>query len=88
MYYVYCLENVAKQYLYIGSTNELKRRLDEHNQGKCQATKPYTPLVLTAYVSVNTEEKARKLEAYFKTGSGKAILKKRILQNEVPKSGT
>lgn len=73
MYYVYCLENVAKQYLYIGSTNKLKRRLDGHNQGKCQATKPYTPLILTAYVAVNTEAKARKLEAYFKTGSGKAI---------------
>jgi len=28
--------------------------------------------------------KARKLEKYFKTGSGKAVLKKRILQTEVP----
>ncbi len=88
MYYTYCLENTEKQYLYIGSPKNLKRRLGEHNTGNCQSTKPYIPLKLTAYVAVDTDAKARSLEAYFKTGSGKAILKKRILQNEVPSSGT
>jgi hypothetical protein len=29
---------------------------------------------------VHTEQKARQIEKYFKAGSGKAILKKRILQ--------
>ncbi|MCH7613919.1 MAG: GIY-YIG nuclease family protein [Candidatus Marinimicrobia bacterium] len=88
MHYVYCLENAEKQYLYIGSTNQLKQRIEKHKKGECKATKPYMPLILTAYVAVNSESKARKLEAYFKTGSGKAILKKRILQNEVTRSGT
>jgi hypothetical protein len=31
---------------------------------------------------VETERKARGLEKYFKTGSGKALLKKRILADE------
>jgi len=37
---------------------------------------------------VRTEEKARELEKYFKTGSGKAILKKRILTDKVLQGGT
>lgn len=36
---------------------------------------------LEAYVAVKTEQKARQLEKYFKTGSGKAVLYKRILQS-------
>jgi predicted GIY-YIG superfamily endonuclease len=83
MYYVYVLENEDKDYLYIGSTKNLKRRMLEHNKGNCKATKPYIPLKLSTFIAVNTERKARKLEVYLKTVSGKPILKKRILQNEV-----
>jgi len=39
-------------------------------------------LTLEAFIAVKTESKARELEKYFKTGSGKAILKKRILTDE------
>jgi hypothetical protein len=37
-----------------------------------------------AYVAVPTVRKAKELEKYFKTGSGKAVLKKRILTDEAP----
>ncbi|MEE9190723.1 MAG: GIY-YIG nuclease family protein [Candidatus Neomarinimicrobiota bacterium] len=84
MFYTYCLENKRRHFLYIGSTNDLKRRTLEHSRGKVQSTKAYLPLTLTAYVAVQTEQQSRKLEKYFKTGSGKAILKKRILSNEAP----
>ena len=80
MYYVYCLENQTSDYKYIGSTRNLKRRLYQHTAGKSASTKPHLPLELTASIAVNTEAKARKLERYFKTGSGRAILEKRILQ--------
>ncbi|RMF10337.1 MAG: excinuclease ABC subunit C, partial [Candidatus Neomarinimicrobiota bacterium] len=69
---------------YIGSTRDLKRRVTEHRIGHTRSTKPYLPLRLTAYVAVEREEQARRLEAYFKTGSGKTILKKRILQTGTP----
>jgi len=82
MYYVYFLENKAKNYLYVGSTVSLKKRFVEHNNGINQSTKSYIPLILSAYIAVPTEKQARSLEKYLKTGSGKAILKKRILQNE------
>ena len=77
MWYVYFLKSNSKDYLYIGSTNNLERRLTEHNNGLVQSTKAYRPLEIESYIAVQTEMKARELEQYFKTGSGKAILKKR-----------
>ena len=88
MWYVYFLKSNSKDYLYIGSTNNLERRLTEHNNGLVQSTKAYRPLEIESYIAVQTEMKARELEQYFKTGSGKAILKKRILTDEVLHSRT
>ena len=82
MWYVYCLENKSKNYRYIGISSNLRRRLTEHNDGQSKATKPYIPLSLSAYIAVGSRVKARNLEKYFKSGSGKAILIKRILQSE------
>ncbi len=78
-WFVYILLSRVKAFMYVGSTNNLCRRLWEHNEGLTQSTKPYRPLQLVAYVAVGTERKARELEKYFKTGSGRAVLKKRIL---------
>lgn len=78
MWYVYVIENPEKEFLYIGYTNDLKRRIKEHSEGKTQSTKGYRPFKLSAYVAVTTKEKAKKLEKYFKTGSGKTILKKEL----------
>jgi putative endonuclease len=47
--------------------------------GEVQSTKPYCPVHLRAYVAVETQDKARALERYFKSGSGKAIALKRFL---------
>jgi predicted GIY-YIG superfamily endonuclease len=81
-WFIYILRSQRKQFLYIGSTNHLQRRLDEHNSGLVQSTKAYRPLDMVAYVAVQSERLARELERYFKTGSGKAVLKKRILTDE------
>lgn len=64
----------------MGSTDNLQRRLAQHNGGEVQSTKAYAPLRLEAYIALHSEKKARQLEKYFKTGSGKAILNKRILE--------
>jgi len=70
--YVYFLKKEGK--LYIGSTNNLRRRIKEH-----QKRSNYK---LLSYIVVSNEKKARELEKYFKTGSGRAFLKKRILTDE------
>jgi putative endonuclease len=81
MWYVYILKSKKQDWRYIGSTGDLRERFKSHNRGKNQATRHYLPFKLGAYVAVSTELKARKLEKYFKTGSGSTILKKRILQS-------
>lgn len=65
--------------LYIGSTNDLKQRFKEHNEGKVSSTKSRTPFVLKYYEAFCSEKEARKREHSLKK-DGKALgqLKKRI----------
>jgi len=65
--------------LYVGSTNNIRYRLAEHNSGKLDSTKNRKPFSLEAYIAVKDRAKAIELEQYFKTGSGRALLQKRIL---------
>ena len=79
MWFVYVLRSRRDKDLYIGSTNDIQRRLAEHNSGLVESTKPRLPFDLEAYVAVRDKARAIELEQYFKTGSGKAVLLKRIL---------
>jgi predicted GIY-YIG superfamily endonuclease len=79
MWYVYILRSMKDRNFYVGSTDNIRRRLTEHNSGKVDSTKGRTPLSLEAYIGVRNQNKAIELERYFKTGSGRALLKKRIL---------
>ena len=79
MWFVYILRSLKDNDLYIGSTNDVDRRLTEHNSGNVDSTKCRIPFTLEAYVAVKDKSKAIELEQYFKTGSGRAILQKRIL---------
>jgi predicted GIY-YIG superfamily endonuclease len=81
MWYVYILQSKEKVWRYVGYTSDLRKRFESHNLEKNQATKNYASFKLEAYIAVNSESKAKKLEKYFKTGSGKAVLVKRILQS-------
>ena len=55
MWYVYVLSSKSDGTLYVGSTNDLKRRLEEHRQGRCESTRLRRPLELEAYVAVKEE---------------------------------
>jgi putative endonuclease len=79
MWYVYILRSMVDKNLYIGSTNNISRRLTEHNSGKGDSTKSRIPFNLEAYIAVKDQAKAIELEQYLKTGSGRALLQKRIL---------
>jgi putative endonuclease len=66
--YVYFLA-LSNGDTYVGSTNDLKRRFRSHELGKVPSTQPFLPVKLRCYISVETEQNARKLEQYFKSGS-------------------
>ena len=80
MWYVYFLE-LSNKDIYVGSTDDLKRRLSSHQAAQVISTKQYLPASLKSYVAVETENHARELEAYFKSGSGKAVAMKRLIRN-------
>jgi putative endonuclease len=82
MWYVYFLE-LSNGDIYVGSTDDLKRRFKSHNAGHVISTKRLVPAKLKSYVAVETEEHARELELYFKSGSGKAIALKRLIRRSV-----
>ena len=82
MYYVYVLKSVKDDKLYIGSTNDLRRRLSEHNSGKAKSTISRLPLELRYYEAFHAEASARKREFSLKK-DGKALgqLKRRISES-------
>ena len=77
MWYVYFLE-LSNGDIYVGSTNDLKRRFKSHELGRVTSTRKFLPTKLKSYIGVETEPNARELERYFKSGSGKAFAKKRF----------
>ena len=81
MWYVYFLQ-LRNGDIYVGSTNDLKRRFASHQAGQVLSTRAYVPTVLKSYVAVETEEHARELERYFKTGSGKAVALRRFIKKD------
>ena len=78
MWYVYFLE-LTNGDIYVGSTNDLRRRLESHQKRRVASTSDCCPVVLRTYLAVESETQARALEIYFKSGSGKAFAKKRFL---------
>ena len=62
MFYVYFIKSRKDGELYIGSTNDLKRRLLEHDKGLCYSTKLRKPFDLVYYESYRSEDDARHRE--------------------------
>ena len=79
MFYTYLLGSSVDNELYIGSTNDLKKRLQEHNSGKVASTKHRIPLTLLYYEAYRTEQEARDRESALKLrGQARNQLLKRI----------
>ena len=79
MYYVYLLKSKKYGKRYIGSTNDLKRRFQEHNNGKVFSTRNQKPLILVYYEAFRSEKDARIREQALKNyGQGITNLYKRI----------
>jgi putative endonuclease len=66
MFTVYAIESLERNYIYVGLTNNLDRRLDEHNRGKNKTTKPYKPfrLIYSEQFDTRLEARQRVLERF------------------------
>ena len=77
-YYVYILKSKSDNNFYTGYTNNLKRRIEEHNFGLVQSTKNRRPLELVYFEGCKNQQDATKREKYLKTTYGKRYIRNRI----------
>ncbi|MEK7575934.1 MAG: GIY-YIG nuclease family protein, partial [Patescibacteria group bacterium] len=78
MFYVYVIKSRKSERLYTGSTNDLRKRFNQHNENKSTWTKKKGPWKLIYYEACLNEEDARSREKYLKSGMGKRYLKNRL----------
>ncbi len=76
MFIVYLLKSEVVRKSYVGLTNDLERRLKEHNSGKNFYTKRYLPWKVIHIEKFNSFIKAKERERYLKSTSGRRFLKK------------
>ena len=82
MYYVYVLQSTKDSDKYIGSTNDLRKRLKLHNAGKVFSTRLRAPLELVYYEAYKSEKDARAREHNLKLRSKAYIqLRRRIVHS-------
>ena len=82
LYYVYVLKSMQDKNLYIGSTNDLDRRLQEHNSGAVISTKFRRPLESVYVEGYKSEKDAQHREKNLKLRSrALAQLRKRIINS-------
>lgn len=79
MFYVYLIGSLSSnEQRYVGMTTNLKRRLQQHNDGKSYHTSKFKPWNLITYIAFSDRAKAVSFERYLKSGSGHAFAKKRL----------
>ena len=76
--YVYSLQTIDKRHWYVGRTNNLKRRLGEHNDGHSIHTNKYKNWELVSFTGFRDKARAEEFEKYLKTQSGRAFAKKHL----------
>ena len=84
MHYFYILLSEKDEKLYKGYSENLKKRVIEHNSGKVPATKPRRPLKLIYYSAFPNKYDALAAERYFKSSAGKRRIKQ-MLKNHFAK---
>ena len=76
--YVY-IARCSDDFVYVGCTKDLQRRIKDHNSGKVKSTAYRRPIKILSYLVFSEKHKAYFFERYLKTGSGRAFLNKRLV---------
>ncbi len=77
-YYTYVLLSHKDGNRYIGYTNNLQRRINEHNSGKSFSTASRRPFSLIYCEACLSEEDAKQREEYLKSTIGRRFITKRL----------
>ncbi len=77
--YVYLIQSEkTPEKRYVGITEDLRRRVAQHNSQQSWHTSPWVPWRLVVAVWFKEPEKAEAFESYLKSGSGRAFAARRL----------
>jgi putative endonuclease len=77
-YYTYVLKCEKTKTFYTGTTNNLERRIEQHNKGQVYYTKTKLPIKLIYFEACLNKHSAYRREQYLKTTMGKRYIRNRI----------
>ncbi len=77
-YYVYVLRSKKDKNFYVGYTEDLKSRFEQHHKGLVDSTKDRRPLELIYSEACLNKTDALHREKYLKTYLGKLFLRNRL----------
>jgi putative endonuclease len=75
-YFTYVIKSLKKNYAYTGISNNVERRIGEHNSGYNKSTKPFAPFKTLLVEKHSDRKSAREREKFLKSGKGREFLKK------------
>ena len=78
LYYVYVLKSELDGMFYSGCTNDLRKRLKQHQSGQVVSTQKKLPIKLVYYEMCLDQSDAYRREKYLKSGMGKRYIKNRL----------
>ncbi|MBI4090273.1 MAG: GIY-YIG nuclease family protein [Candidatus Kerfeldbacteria bacterium] len=79
MFYLYVLKSTRYRRTYIGITDNVTHRINEHNNGYVRSTKAYRPYTLIYTETLTTKTEARQREIKLKSHSqSKEILFRKL----------
>lgn len=80
MYCTYILKSKNHAVTYVGMTNDLQRRINEHNQGKSMFTRRYAPWKVIYVERFETKEQAISREKFYKSKLGRVQIKTMLFE--------
>ena len=88
MYYIYVLHSLKDSTFYVGLTNNVQRRMAQHNHGYGSTTRPHAPYQLLLSEEFATRQEAHEREKYYKSGVGREKIKTLVAHAEVAERQT
>ncbi len=79
MYFVYILQSEKDGSYYTGSTEDVEKRLAEHNSGISKYSSTKCPFHIVWYCAFQNKLQALAFEKYLKQGSGFAFSRKHLV---------
>ena len=83
MYYVYVLSSINFDKRYTGFTQDLEKRLNQHNTGKTKSTRAFKPWKVLFFEQYETKVEALQREKYLKSG-----IVREYINNKWPRGAT